>query len=351
MNKVRVGIIGVGFMGLIHAKICKELYSTELVAVADSNENRLKDICAKLNVKGYLDYHDLLGREDIDAVIIATPEDKHLEPTTAAADAGKHILLEKPIASTLIDADKIIESANKNNVKLMVGHTLRFEANYVKIKQGIQSGILGKIIMITTRRNGIYSDAKRFAGRVPVSLYLGIHDADVVLWYINKPPIRVYAENVEGRVFQEFGVPDFTKILIKFQNGAVASIECGWALNDKWAGEMLPNDWPPMSGDLRIDVVGTEGSIHFSNMPPNLWCIDNNGWKIPIVDYVGSPFYDKLRGAWREEIEYFSRVVLEDLPPIITGYEAKKALEIILAAEMSAQMVRPVNLPLKTEKD
>jgi predicted dehydrogenase len=347
MNRVGIGVIGIGFMGFIHASICKELYNTELVGVADTDKNRLDDACSKLNVEGYLDYHELLDRKDVEAVIIATPEDKHLEPTMAAAKAGKHILLEKPIATTLNDADKIIDCARNYGVKLMVGHTLRFEANYVKIWQGVNSGILGKVIMINTRRDGTYSEAKRFAGRVPVSLYLGIHDADVVLWYINDQPIRVYAENVEGRVFHEFGVPDFTKILIKFKNGAVASIECGWALNDKWAGEKLPNGWPPMAGDLKVDVVGTDGSIHFSNVPPNLWCVDNNGWKIPVVDYVGSPFYNKLRGAWREEIEYFAKVITDDLQPIVSGYEAKRALEIILAAEMSARMSRPVNLPLE----
>src|ERR1035441_3077133 len=183
MSKVRVGVIGVGAFGEVHLAAYKTLHDVEIVAVSDTSESRLREVAARYDVKNcYTDYKELCARQDIDLVSIVTPEAHHLAPVMTAVGQGKHIFLEKPIATRAADAAKIVEAAEKAGVFLMVGHILRFENNYGTMKRKIEEGKLGDIVSIHARRNRPRKLYKIYS-REHAIIENSIHDIDLCLWY------------------------------------------------------------------------------------------------------------------------------------------------------------------------
>ena len=145
-EQLGIGVIGVGTFGSLHARLYKQLGICELKAVADVNPKRLDEICPLLQVEGYGDYRELLKRDDVHAVSICTTDELHVAPAIAAASAGKHIFVEKPLALTPQDCDQIIEAAQAAGVKLTVGHILRFDPRYATARKEIQDGKIGQLV-------------------------------------------------------------------------------------------------------------------------------------------------------------------------------------------------------------
>ncbi|MGQ9596679.1 MAG: Gfo/Idh/MocA family protein [Thermoproteota archaeon] len=162
MSLIRVGVIGCGVMGKYHARVYSELPGVKLLATADVLEERAKEVAKEFGAeRWYTDYNELLTRSDIDAVSITVPDHLHRGPTVAAAKAGKAVLLEKPIATTLEDADAIIKAVKRAGIPFLVGHIVRFDYNYVKAKEYIDRGSLGDPISIWARRNNSVTSPKR----------------------------------------------------------------------------------------------------------------------------------------------------------------------------------------------
>ena len=153
MKKKRVGVIGVGAMGKHHVRIYHEMQDVELVGVADVNERAVAELAAEYNTEAFIDCEQLL-HNDLDAVSIAVPTSLHKEIAYKAAQYGVHMLIEKPIADSLINADAIIDAARRKNLKVMIGHIERFNPAIVKLKELIAAGELGEIRSISCRRVG-----------------------------------------------------------------------------------------------------------------------------------------------------------------------------------------------------
>jgi predicted dehydrogenase len=347
MRTIGVGVIGVGWMGEKHARICLELPQAKLVGVADTNRERARKVGESLKTSYYENYEELLQRPDLEAVIIATPPEHHLAPAVAAAKRGKFILLEKPMAIALQDGKEIQKAVEKAGVKLMMGFTMRFEANYVKIKQAIESGRIGEIISTYGRRNGIVSEAERMHGTIPILYWLGIHEIDASLWFTQDKVSTVYAQAVQKDIYRRFEVPDCTWVMMKYAGGALGVVECGWALPNRWAQWEQPSDWPPMAGDIQASVIGTKGIAHCSLVPTSTYMVDTEGWKFPMVDYAGTPYYGKTRGAWKEEISYFLDCVSSNREPLVNEKDGVASLEVAVAAMQSIETGKSVALPLE----
>ncbi|MEM3630038.1 MAG: Gfo/Idh/MocA family oxidoreductase, partial [Nitrososphaerota archaeon] len=194
-GKIKIGVIGAaGFIGEVHTRAAFEIPNAKLVAIADINEERGKEVAKKYNTKWYKDYNDMLKKEDIDAVIIATPDDLHLDPAIAAAEAGKHMLIEKPLATNVKDAEEIIKYAKKNGVKLMVGFIERFNPIFLTIKQAIVDGNIGAPILLYTKRINPLFIGERVGSRTNTLWWSGIHDIDLMHWFLEDDVYRVYAE-------------------------------------------------------------------------------------------------------------------------------------------------------------
>ena len=158
MKRLGVGVIGVGFMGEMHAKLYSDLPNVELVGLYDQKLARASEIAESLGVKAFGSLEELLAHDGIDAVSICVSDNYHLKPTLAACKAGKHVLLEKPIATNLDDATRIVEAASENNVRFAIGHLLRLDPRYAQLKHYVHGGGIGTPISIYTRSDPLIPD-------------------------------------------------------------------------------------------------------------------------------------------------------------------------------------------------
>jgi predicted dehydrogenase len=181
-------LIGSGFMGGVLARVGYELPYAQCIATVDVDLERAKKTAKDYGGKAYADYGEMLKHENPDAVIVATPEFAHRDPVIAAAEKGCHVFVEKPFATSLDDADAMIQACNQAGVKLMVGHILRFEVNYAMIQSAIEEGTIGRFLSAYARRVTPIGEAHRLGGRVSPVTYIAVHDIDQMLWY--HPEIR-----------------------------------------------------------------------------------------------------------------------------------------------------------------
>jgi predicted dehydrogenase len=345
---LRVAVIGVGMMGGFHARVLSEIYDAELVAVADVVEERAKETAALYSVPTWTtDYSSLLERDDIDAVWICTPDHLHKEPTLAAAAAGKHILLEKPMATTLADCDEITQAVEQAGVTFMVGHIYRFEVHFVKLKQAIESGNIGRPVSYYGRQNTTIGDGRYINGRVGINFFLSVHGFDMMSWCLGKKPLSIVSTPVLGTLYEEVGVPDGVWSLVQFEDGVVGCDQAFWILNDAIANWRTPEGWGAFfnTGDFRWEILGTKGSCYLEFPPTVARMIDDEGWKFAETK-IAPILHGKVVGALREEIQHFCACVREGRRPIITPSEARLAVELALGAERSAELHAPVCLPL-----
>jgi UDP-N-acetylglucosamine 3-dehydrogenase len=344
MKEVTFAVIGSGFMGGVLARVGSELPYASCVAAADVDMERAQKLVAAYGGKPYPDFREMLAQHQPDAVIIATPEPYHLEPVQAAAQAGCHIFLEKPMATSLADADAMIGACRSAGVKLMIGYILRFEISYAMIKSALEEGGVGRFLSAYARRIATIGEARRLGGRVSPVSYIGVHDIDQMLWYHPVAVKSVYARALRGRVWEELGTYDSAWMMIEFEDGALGVHEVGWCLPEEWAKWGRPASWGGF-GDVRMNVVGTHGNLNLDFTPMDLFGVDREGWKMPDTRHWPA-MHGKLVGAAKLEMEHFFECVMKDKQPMISGEDGRRSLEVMLAAEKSIAEERIVPLPL-----
>jgi len=331
-NSLRAGVIGVGTFGSLHARVYSELDSVELVAVADVRADRAQTIASQYNARAYEDYNKLLERENLDIVSVCTSDELHLEPVLAAAAAGKHILVEKPLALNTADCDTMIQAAESAGVKLMVGQILRFDPRYYAARQAIAEGSIGDTVHFFARRNNLITSAERLGKHTNVLFFLGVHDIDFMNWCAGSKVERVYAESV-SRYLKDMGTADSYLVLIKFEDGTIASLEVSWIL--------------PMTFTKRLDAVfkavGTEGTVHVDGSGQAVEIYLRNESSCPDVMYTPE-IYGKYTGILKDEISHFVECVRDDKTPAATGQDGKAAVEIVCAIAESLEKQIPVYL-------
>ena len=326
MNQVGIGVIGVGLMGSLFARLASQLPDSKLIGVADVDENRAAQVGHSLGVPAFGDYHGLLSIPEVDAVVVATPDALHLEPALAAAQAGKHLMIEKPLATTREDGSRIIEACNAAGVTLMVAHVLRFDPNYGEAFKAVRSGKLGEIVHINARRNTSIADAKRLAGRVTITFYLGSHSVDLIQWVVGSPVVEVTAVSVR-KVMTQFNIDDTVMSLLRFENGAIGTLENSWMR-------------PPSPGSRRIGasliVMGTEGSLKVEPYQDSITVYQPQSVELllPLYSFDNTPF-GKISGVYRDEFAHFIECVRMRTSPIISPEQALSAVMVCSAIEQS----------------
>jgi len=189
---VRFGVIGLGDFGERHVQALKSIGWVEVVAVCSRTRSRAEEVARTYGVrKWYTDREKLVKDSEVDALTIATADDDHVEPTILAAEAGKPALLEKPIATTLEDADKIISSVKRSGIIFMVGHILRFDKRYRMVYNMVREGRLGRIGSMYARRIGRQRAAGIFLNRVSPPVQTGVHDIDIMRWIAGSEVVQV----------------------------------------------------------------------------------------------------------------------------------------------------------------
>jgi predicted dehydrogenase len=322
MEKTGIGIIGLGLWGEAILDSLLGVREAKVMAVASRSSQRAKEIAQKYGAKkSYTDCWELAKDPDIQIVIVATEEDRHVEPTLAALEAGKHVFLEKPIASTLEDADRIIQAAEASQSMTMVGHIFRFDGRHSHAKELISEGKIGKVASFFAKHNVIKKNFDIYR-RVPLHMVSSVHEFDLARWYLEDEPAEVYC--VGNNALGEKD-PDSFWITVKFRKGVVAAFQTVWLLPEA----------APVWLDIDVEIMGTQGFIDLNTRDAGMTIWSPEGTKFPMYGMLpvlrGIPY-----GALRNELEYFVRCVQDSKrPDVLSLKDAREALHIAVLADES----------------
>jgi UDP-N-acetylglucosamine 3-dehydrogenase len=332
MSKIKYAVIGLGWFGEKHCEALAGFPNLELFALCTRRPERLHDLARRFDVKHtYTDFQKLLANPDIDAVSVVTMWDQHTAPALAALAAGKHVFLEKPMASTVADCDAILHAAKISRGSFMVGHICRFNPRYAAAKDAIAAGKIGQIVSMYARRNIPAWVTNDLLDKIGPIVGDGVHDTDLMLWYSGARVARVYAQAVSVRKRK---YPDLGWTMYTLDSGAVGVLENVWCLPDKTAFQI----------DERMEIIGTKGSIHIHETHPNFSICDQDGWHSPDTTYWPE-LHGVRAGALRAELAYFVECIQKgERPAVITPDESRAAVVACLAAEESARTGTVVQL-------
>jgi UDP-N-acetylglucosamine 3-dehydrogenase len=310
---LNVAVIGVGNMGKHHARVYSGI--ANLVAVCDLNENTGKEIARRFRCKFYPDYKKMFASEKIDAVSIAVPTVYHKKVALDCIEAGKHVLVEKPISNNLADAKEIVEAAKRGNVRVAVGHIERFNPAVQKLKEMINNKELGKITTIVARRVGVCPPQIRDAS---VVIDTAVHDIDVFRFLLEEEPTKIYALSGKAILRQR---DDYADILLKY-NGTDAFIQVNWITPVK-----IRN----------LAVTGTKGYAELNYITQQLILHRSNYRRIDDFSDVvkfGTPEEIKVpvknEEPLKNELKNFLEAVEKGKEPLVSGREGFKTLETAL---------------------
>lgn len=330
-KELRVGVIGCGFIGRLHARVMHELPHAKLVGIADVNEKIAHEVAKACDCAAYSSYNELLSRQDLDAVCICVPEEHHVAPAVAAARAGKHILIEKPIAKTFKEAMEIKSAADAAGVRLMVGHVLRFDPRYVQVHHAIERGEIGTPIHLFLKRTNPVAAPQRLNGRVSLFYYLGVHDIDLMLWYAGCDITRVYAQQVKRN--PALTSEDTVMAVFNFANGAIGALELSWALPNNSALGIV----------AEAEVVGSKGAAFVDIRDQGLQVYTES--KVQFPDTLHWPEINgQIVGDLRDELAHFVQATLDGTPYRVPTDSAMKAVKVIEACFESIQTGKPVDV-------
>ncbi len=297
---MRVGVIGAGAMGQNHIRTYSQMGGVELVGIADIDKNRIEALSKQYNTEGFLDYRDLLQR-DLDAVSVVVPTTMHRRVALEVIGRGTNLLVEKPIADTVENAEAIVQAAEKKGVKIMVGHIERFNPAVMKMKELIDSGELGKIVSVNTRRVGPYNPRIRDVG---VILDIGVHDIDIISYLLGSQVSEVYAIAGADIHSQE----DHASIMLRFGENKAGIVETNWLTPHK---------------ARQFTVIGTGGVGYGDYMNQTVFIHDK--------EWVKEAKVDKMEPL-RNELEHFMKYCQNGYSKIPTGEDGINALKVALAS-------------------
>ena len=332
MKQLKVGVIGLGRFGILHANIYSRLPHTDLVAVCSRSSERVEEVANACNARTkYTDWRDVVQDPEVDAVSIVTETSRHTEIACEAIARGKHILMEKPLAANLADAHKVLDAAEKAKIIFMVGYILRFDNRHALVKERISRGELGEIASIYARRNVARTLFETYNAVNPFA-EAGIHDVDLAGWYLDDRVKSVYAVK---RHMQNPEAPDVCWAVLTFSKGAVCVIEQIWLVPDK----------APWGGDIHLEVIGTKGTIKVRD-PSNAMSIwTDDGVEHPDTQ-LWPTLYGNTAGDLKEELSYFADCVLQGRQPtIVPPGKDIEILKVCAAITESCETGIVVNLP------
>lgn len=330
---IKVALIGIGYIGNAHLSALKQIGNAQLTAIVDYHEENGRKAAQENNAKYFKNIDDLLKNADIDCVDICVPTFAHAELAIKAANAGKHILCEKPLALSLNDADDMINAAKQNNVKAMTGHVLRFWSEYVKIKEIIDSGYLGRPLNAFCERLAVTPDwqvgawdkSEKFSGGAAIDLH--IHDLDLLIWLFGKPEI-VKANGILTPENPKEGGFSHIFTSAQFRNGEAGFAEGGWSFKGSFPFTMVVR---VLCEKGTIEWVFRAGkNIEERSQAANIKIYSNDGSTETIEVKQEDPFF--------RELSYFFDCIENDRQIRKATFEDGKAsLEFALAAIKSAR--------------
>jgi predicted dehydrogenase len=343
VTALECAVIGTGWCGGIRSEtlsrsaLCKKLHICEI------RPDRL--VKALTNpATATLDYQDIIKNRDISVVYISTtPESTHYPIARDCLRAGKHVLLEKPIAMELFEADELIQLAKRNNLKFTIGYSQRFNTKFAYAKKKITDGTLGTPVSVMVSRHLSRSLGKKIASRVRLSpaAMESTHDLDVVFWLLEPAkPVRVYAQGAYGYMKPVNGSYDVMWTTVTMDNGMLVAIGGGWN---------LPPSYPNYCATW-IEITGTEGSLFLDDTQRDNWLNTvSGGQQFPMSTMPGEQVDHVFAGQMGPETLHFLESVILDRPPMVSPDAARRVMECYLAADLSAERGEPIDVPMNNE--
>lgn len=351
MRKIRFGVIGLKGVGQTHIDGIVKSESAELAAVADINEEVGRAASSKYGVEWYRNYEDMLEMKDLDAVSICTPHFLHFPMAIKALKYGKHVLVEKPMAITVKEADQMIEEARKRGLKLGVVYQMRTNPAYRRLREMISSGIIGRVYRVCMEacvfRSQAYYKSDAWRGKWLTEgggalINQTIHYIDALQWFVGRPA------EVYGRIetlYHNIEVEDIASAIIKFENGAhgiiqVSTIDPINILRFEICGERgkIVSEG---GGEIKYAIL--EKTVEEYVTSGEAWIKPAYQWNK--IDVEGEAF----GSGHRRVIEDFARAIIEDREPLVPGEDGRISLEIVNAIILSSFEGRPIKIPIDRE--
>jgi predicted dehydrogenase len=331
---IRVGLLGAGFIGTVHAQAYEAIPEANLVAVADAKQQAADKLAQNCGAKAYYDVEQLMDREDLDVIDVCLPTFLHESCVVGAAERGRHVICEKPVALSVDQVDRMRSAVRKAGVMAMVAQVIRFWPQYVVIRKAFSSGRLGKPLMATASRLaeppdwGVWFKDPNLSGGALLDLH--IHDLDYIFSLFGRPQ-SVYAAGVSTPT----GAWDHVITSLDYGDGrAVAE-----------ASFMMPPGFP---FQMTFKLLGTEGCAEYRFRVGGQVDQREHAETELVIYRPGEPPEHpdySSEDAYATEIAYFVRCVAEGRPPVVaTLEEARTVLEIALAARRSLETRQAVQL-------
>jgi myo-inositol 2-dehydrogenase/D-chiro-inositol 1-dehydrogenase len=345
MKQVEAGVIGTGWCGGIRAETLSRSALVDKLHICEIRPERLAEVKALTNpASATLDYQDLIKNDNIKVVYVCTaPEPTHYPIARDCLRAGKHVLLEKPIALEFWEADELITLAKRNHVKFTIGYSQRFNPKIAYAKKKIADGTLGKVVSVMVSRHLSRSLGHKIAsrGKLSPAVMESTHDLDFVFWLLEPAkPVRVYSQGSYGWMQAVNGSFDVMWSIVTMDNGLVVVIGGGWN---------LPPSYPNYCATW-IEITGTDGALILDDTQRDNWLNTvREGTRFPMSTMPGEQVDHVFAGAMGPETIHFLEACILDRPVMVAPEHARMVMEAYTAADLSAELNEPVDLPLSNK--
>ena len=333
---LRFGIVGTGIMARAHAASLADYHRSSIAAWAGPSAAEA-DLAAFGPAAVYRDVDELVADPNVDAVLVATPDAVHAGPALASIEAGKPVLIEKPLATSSADAEAILAAARRRGVPGMTLFNHRWVPAYWQAKERLVGGELGEPVLAYARKNDtieVPTEMLSWASETTPSWFLSSHDIDLVCWYFESEPVEVYASEVR-KVLRARGIdtPDAIQAQVRFADGAIATFEACWT---------YPNTFPTMT-DSFIELILTRAAIHLDRKREQIEIAGERRFEYPrnlLVNRVGG----RPSGSTYAAVTHFVDAVLDGREPLVSLESSVRVTRVLEAIHRSFREGAPVRI-------
>lgn len=329
-ERTRIGILGLGTMGLLYARLANQNPDVDLAAICDRNEARLDEVGKEFpTASKYSEAADMVKGSELDAMAIITPDFAHFEPVILGAQAGLHLLIEKPLAMNVEEAKKMVEAIRSAGVTCQIAYTNRWNPPYVAAKNMILSGQLGEVSSLNARiNNAISTPTKmlRWAENSSPAWFLMTHALDIARFLSEEEVVQVFAAGVKKKlVSMGIDAYDTIQALFKLSSGTSLFIESSWT---------LPNGMP-LNFDFKYEIIGTESMLTVDTHDQGLHLATSERFNHPVSLLVNR--FGKLAGHSQAMFDSFIESVRNGKTPVATEFDGLQAVIAIDAVHRSLE--------------
>ena len=332
---IKIAVIGAGIMGRNAVSVWQRDPRVEVVSICDIDEKRASDVATSSGIKEVVqDYQSLLDRQDIDVFHINTPDQYHRDTAIRALEAGKHVLVEKPLTTDVEEADEIVASVKKSGLKFQVSFNHRWLSVYHKTFEEIKAGNIGEPLMGFAKKNNpilVPTEWLPWAAGSSPAWFLSSHDIDLVNWWVGKPGEEVFATGVK-KVLKGRGIDtyDAVQAQVRYQGGFFATFESCWIYSNK----------SPYLPDSYMEIIGADGHIFMDRKAEAMEMATPAAYSYPrtLLNYK---IFDRWQGALPSCMYSFIDSIIDDREPYVTAQDGRNVTAILDAVHRSLASGKP----------